>query len=179
MVPSLSEIFYARVNFSRVMTGNLSRRHVKFEGDVESVYGPVASWGDVIDRGTPTADGAAGMGPDDVWLACQELVVDQAMEVEGPPQWEVLASQNVQVRAEQFSADGNDWRIASPRIECSWRGMEDVMRSYSNAIPQRQAACPALTTGFVLSQHAAVRSGRISPVSNLVGEGAPAPAELP
>lgn len=99
------ELSYLRVNYQRQLRGNLRDRRTSFDGNIEVVFGPVKTWGEVLERDSPT-----GLGPRGVWMQCNQL---QANQVPGrsasteTAAWELEAKDNVQVHADGILAEGD------------------------------------------------------------------------
>ncbi|MDA0657329.1 MAG: hypothetical protein O2931_00195 [Planctomycetota bacterium] len=107
------ELSYLRVNYERQLRGNLRNSKTTFEGNIEVVYGPVKTWGEVLER-----DSTVGLGPRGVLMNCNQLQLNQIPGRSASTEaavWELEAKDNVQVHSEGILAEGD--RLAYNQVK--------------------------------------------------------------
>jgi lipopolysaccharide export system protein LptA len=70
--PKAPELRFLRVDFAQGITGNTVQRVLRFHRRVQSVYGPIAKWGDELPLHDPTR-----LPPETVTMRCETLVVGE------------------------------------------------------------------------------------------------------
>lgn len=94
-------ITYLGVDFQRGFTGNLTRRQLEFQQRVETIWGPVPTWGDSLDLHAPE-----GLAEGVVAVTSDVLGIGQTPPVPGQPRRaiELSAGGNVLVEGSGFTA---------------------------------------------------------------------------
>lgn len=117
VVPGAGEIrldgklTYLRVDFAREMRGNIKRRSTTFFGNVNTIYGPVDAWDQVVD-----ADAPQGLGERDVLLQSQELTVaEMTHDRREEASLELEAKGNLSIEGRQFTAQAHRMTYAQSK----------------------------------------------------------------
>lgn len=132
---------YLHVSFQRGMSGNLHRREMTFADQVQSVYGQVQDWSQLIDPDEPEQLGERG-----VVVTCDQLTVAE-MPGEGNERWlDLLAAGNTLIEGQSFTARGDRLTFSQ---EHELIILEGTSRAYAEL--WRQARAGARTS------HAAAR----------------------
>lgn len=99
-----SKLIHIQVHFQRSLVGNLQRREVEFFDRVRTIYGPVADWQQRIDVH------AESLGAGGIELTSDRLLLAEIPSPSSPQSvhHEIRAMGNVQVRGEQFRAQGHE-----------------------------------------------------------------------
>lgn len=94
--PGRRGLQFLQSTFQEELSGNFKQRHLRFHGQVETVYGPVDDWDESVDPDR--------LGPEAFWMRCDLLGVRQTPEAEGAkPTYELDALDDVQLEGREFS----------------------------------------------------------------------------
>lgn len=103
------ELRHLHIDFVRGVGGNLHEKRVNVIGNVEAVYGPVASWEDRLVM-SPGGD----PGPDTIWITCDDLGVTESptarLDGANVRQVELKARGNVRVEGQDKKVEGQENR---------------------------------------------------------------------
>ncbi len=98
--PRDAGLAYLNVTFQREMHGNLRRREMRFEGKVQTMYGPVPNWDHALDPDEP-----AGWGPRGMHMSCDRLSITEMPQIERDKKnYEMEADGNTLVEGTGFTA---------------------------------------------------------------------------
>lgn len=94
------------VSFQRGMTGDLNRRTVQFEQNVETIYTKVPDWRDRLTVEMIDQRGLAALGDQGILMTSDAMQVTQGLPPEktGDPWYELLAEGNTRVDGRVFTA---------------------------------------------------------------------------
>ncbi len=129
-------LHFLRVDFQQELVGSLTGRKMEFLGNVRTVYGPVASWDQVIDVTDPSR-----LGPRDVMVTSQRLALtDMGQTRDRFDAVELEATGNALVRGQTFNASGQriSYTKAKDQLVLEGDGRNYAMLSYQptpNATP--------------------------------------------
>ena len=99
--PRPDELTYLGVDFQKGMTGNIQRQSLDFHQRVEAIWGPVATWEDILDPHAPQ-----GLSPRAVLVTSDLLSIGQVPAAPGVARAsiELSAGGNVLVEGDSFTA---------------------------------------------------------------------------
>ena len=134
------QLTFLHVDFQRGIEGNLHRRRMTFLDQVETTYGPVETWDEVIDAGTPE-----GLGPSGVFMRCDRLsVTDMAAGSGTSRAIELEALGNTMVEGRTFLARAHRITYAQAKdllvLEGDGRSDAQLWRQTSVGGPRTHAA---------------------------------------
>lgn len=93
------------VSFQRGMTGDLNRRTVQFEQNVESIYTRVADWRDRVTIEMIDQRGLSALGEQGILMSSDAMQVAQVVPPQGgEPSYELMAEGNTRVDGRVFTA---------------------------------------------------------------------------
>lgn len=123
-------LHFLRVDFQQELAGNLTGRKMEFLGNVQTVYGPIAGWDEVIDLSDPSR-----LGPRDVVVTSQRLALtDMGQTRDRFDDVELEATGNAYVRGQTFNASGQRISYAKSKDQLV---LEGDGRNYATLAYQR------------------------------------------
>ena len=133
-LPTPGGLAFLRVDFEREMAGNLHLREIVFSDRTDSIYGPISSWNETLEKGQELRE-------KDVLLTCQRLAVADMDSSGGSLEsLEFQATGNASVVGQSFSGLGE--RISYSRkkdqLILTGDGRSDAYLKYQ----QRRGAKP-------------------------------------
>ncbi|WP_145097030.1 hypothetical protein [Anatilimnocola aggregata] len=103
--PDPNQLTHLLVSFHRGMTGDLNRRTVQFEQNVETVYTKIPDWKDRLTIEMIDQRGLAALGEQGILMTSDAMQVAQALPPAGGEPWyELMAEGNTRVDGRAFTA---------------------------------------------------------------------------